>query len=238
MQGIGIKEIWEVDAAKFDAGLVLHSAGWPLDHSTYGGGWMYHFGDKPRVRRVGCGPGLHEPLLSPFEEISALQDAHCDPPLTLKEASGLSTARVRSTPVACQSLPKLVFPGGALIGCDAGFLNAPRIKGSHAADPREAECWRRRLVFEALVAARHHDELISCPEAFDSSCLHDGKLFTAPAISNRGSTRVWCSALPLMFGVDQIIFAVKAPWTFASLGTGRSPSANPALKRTRFRIRA
>jgi electron-transferring-flavoprotein dehydrogenase len=205
--GIGIKEIWEVDAAKFDAGLVLHSAGWPLDNSTYGGGWMYHFGENLVSVGLVVGLGYTNPYLSPFEEFQRYK-THPAIRAYLEGGKRLEYGSRAINASGLQSLPKLVFPGGALIGCDAGFLNAPRIKGSHAAV--KSGMLAAEAVFEALVADRQRDELVSYPQAFETSWLHD-------ELHRARNFKPWLDKGllfgSLMFGIDQIVFRGKAPWT-------------------------
>ncbi len=205
--GIGIKEIWEVDAAKFDAGLVLHSAGWPLDNSTYGGGWMYHFGENLVSVGLVVGLGYTNPYLSPFEEFQRYK-THPAIRAYLEGGKRLEYGSRAINASGLQSLPKLVFPGGALIGCDAGFLNAPRIKGSHAAV--KSGMLAAEAVFEALAADRQRDELVSYPQAFEKSWLHD-------ELHRARNFKPWLDKGlmlgSLMFGIDQIVFRGKAPWT-------------------------
>ena len=130
--GIGIKEVWEVEPSKFQAGLVVHSAGWPLDNSTYGGGFVYHFDQNLVSIGLVVGLGYANPYLEPFQEFQRYK-THPTIRSFLEGGKRLSYGARAINASGLQSLPKLVFPGGALIGCDAGFLNAPRIKGSHAA---------------------------------------------------------------------------------------------------------
>ena len=205
--GIGIKEIWEVDPAKFDAGLVLHSAGWPLDNSTYGGGWMYHFGENLVSVGLVVGLGYTNPYLSPFEEFQRYK-THPAIRAYLEGGRRLEYGSRAINASGLQSLPKLVFPGGALIGCDAGFLNAPRIKGSHAAV--KSGMLAAEAAFEALAADRQRDELASYPQAFEKSWLYD-------ELHRARNFKPWLDKGlmlgSLMFGIDQVIFRGKAPWT-------------------------
>jgi electron-transferring-flavoprotein dehydrogenase len=205
--GIGIKEIWEVDTAKFRSGLVLHSAGWPLDNSTYGGGWMYHFGENLVSVGLVVGLGYTNPYLSPFEEFQRYK-THPAIRAYLEGGKRLEYGSRAINASGLQSLPKLVLPGGALIGCDAGFLNAPRIKGSHAAV--KSGMLAAEAAFDALAADRRHDELSSYPQAFEKSWLHD-ELYRAR------NFKPWLDKGlvfgSLMFGIDQIIFRGNAPWT-------------------------
>ena len=205
--GIGIKEIWEVDAASFNKGLVLHSAGWPLDHSTYGGGWMYHFGENLVSVGLVVGLGYTNPYLSPFDEFQRFK-THPAIRTYLENGKRLEYGSRAINASGLQSLPKLVFPGGALVGCDAGFLNAPRIKGSHAAI--KSGMLAADAAFEALVADRQHDELTAYPQSFEGSWLHD-------ELHRARNFKPWLDKGlmlgSLMFGIDQIVFRGKAPWT-------------------------
>ncbi len=154
--GIGLKELWQVAPEKHRKGLVQHSFGWPLDGSTGGGSFLYHFDDN----LVSVGFVVHlnykNPYLSPFEEFQRFK-THPLVRDTFEGGKRLSYGARALTEGGYQSVPKLVFPGGALIGCDAGFMNVPRIKGSHnailsgmmAADAAGA----------ALAAGRSHDAL-------------------------------------------------------------------------------
>jgi electron-transferring-flavoprotein dehydrogenase len=165
---IGIKELWEIDPAKAQPGLVVHAAGWPLDKSTYGGGFLYHLeGNKVTLGFV-VGLNYENPWLSPFEEMQRWK-TH---PAIRKHIEGgkrLSYGARAITAGGLLSLPKTVFPGGALVGCEAGFLNAPRIKGSHAAIKTGMMCGE--AAFEAVAAGRKQDELAAYPAAFDASWL-------------------------------------------------------------------
>ncbi|MEP6608447.1 MAG: electron transfer flavoprotein-ubiquinone oxidoreductase [Burkholderiaceae bacterium] len=205
--GIGIKEIWEVEAAKFNAGLVLHTAGWPLDSATYGGGWMYHFGQNLVSVGLVVGLGYTNPYLSPFDEFQRWK-THAAIRRFLEGGRRLEYGSRAINASGLQSLPKLVFPGGALIGCDAGFLNAPRIKGSHAAI--KSGMLAAEAAFEALAAARERDELTAYPQAFEASWLHD-ELYRARNFKPWLDKGLWLGSL--MFGIDQILFRGKAPWT-------------------------
>ncbi len=205
--GIGIKEIWEVDASKFNAGLVLHSAGWPLDNSTYGGGWMYHFGENLVSVGLVVGLGYTNPYLSPFDEFQRYK-THPSIRSFLEGGRRLEYGSRAINASGLQSLPKLVFPGGALIGCDAGFLNAPRIKGSHAAV--KSGMIAAQAAFEALAADRQRDELVSYPSAFEKSWLHD-ELYRARNFKPWLDKGLLFGSL--MFGIDQIVFHGHAPWT-------------------------
>ena len=138
--GIGVKEVWEIDPKRHQPGFVLHTAGWPMDNATYGGAFLYHM--EGNLVSLGFITGLDyaNPYLSPFEEMQRWKThrnirwyLEGDESQGIKPGKRLSYGARAITAGGLLSLPKTVFPGGALIGCDAGFLNGPRIKGSHAA---------------------------------------------------------------------------------------------------------
>ena len=205
--GIGIKEVWEVEASKFQAGLVVHSAGWPLDNATYGGGFVYHFDQNLVSIGLVVGLGYTNPYLEPFQEFQRYK-THPTIRSFLEGGKRLSYGARAINASGLQSLPKLVFPGGALIGCDAGFLNAPRIKGSHAAI--KTGMLAADAAFDAVSAGRSRDELATYPAAFESSWLHD-ELHRARNFKPYLDKGLVTGAV--LWGVDQIVFRGKAPWT-------------------------
>ncbi|MCY7317096.1 MAG: electron transfer flavoprotein-ubiquinone oxidoreductase [Rubrivivax sp.] len=167
---LGIKELWEVDARQARPGLVVHTAGWPMDEHTYGGGFLYHMeGNKVALGFV-TGLDYQNPWLSPFEEMQRWK-THPAIRAHIEGGKRIGYGARSITAGGILSLPKLVFPGGMLVGCEAGTLNAARIKGSHAAIKTGM------LAAEALVAAlregRSHDELMAYPAAFRASWLYD-----------------------------------------------------------------
>ena len=164
--GIGLKELWQVAEDRFQPGLVQHSFGWPLDDATGGGSFVYHFGD----RYVAIGFVVHlnyaNPWLSPFEEFQRFK-RHPEVRPMLEGATRVSYGARAITEGGWQSVPKLAFPGGALIGCAAGFVNVPRIKGSHNAI--KTGMMAAEAAFEAIAAGRSGDELSAYQEAYDGS---------------------------------------------------------------------
>jgi electron-transferring-flavoprotein dehydrogenase len=166
---IGIKELWEVPPEKARPGLVVHTAGWPMT-DAFGGGFVYHLADNKVTLGFVIGLNYANPYLSPFEETQRWKThpavrAHIEGGKRL----GYGARAINNgTP---QALPKVVFPGGALVGCDAGFLNAARIKGSHAAIKSGMLC--AAAIDEALVAGRSLDELAAYPAAFEASWLYE-----------------------------------------------------------------
>ncbi len=167
---LGIKELWEVPPAQARAGLVVHSAGWPMDEHTYGGGFLYHLQDNLVTLGFVTGLDYQNPWISPFEEMQRWK-TH---PAIRKHIEGGKRVGYGARAIVAGgllSLPKLVFPGGALVGCDAGTLNAARIKGSHAAI--KTGMLAAEAAASALKAGRSHDELSAYPESFEKSWLFE-----------------------------------------------------------------
>lgn len=165
--GIGIKELWQIDPAKHKQGLVVHTQGWPLDNSTGGGSFMYHLEDN----QVAVGFVIHlsyeNPYLSPFDEFQRFK-THPDIREFFEGGKRISYGARAINEGGLQSIPKLTFPGGALIGCSAGFVNLPRIKGSHNA--MKSGMLAAEAAFAALKnGAAGGDELAAYPEAFKAS---------------------------------------------------------------------
>jgi electron-transferring-flavoprotein dehydrogenase len=213
--GIGIKELWEIDPARHKAGLALHSAGWPLDEMTYGGSFLYHMEGNKVVVGFVVGLDYTNPWLSPFEEFQRFK-THPNIRWYFEgdEAKGIAPAKRISygaraiTAGGLLSLPQTVFPGGALIGCEAGYLNASRIKGSHAAI--KTGMLAAEAAYEALQAGRQHDELLAYPAAFESSWLYTelNKARNFKQWFKKGRT-----VGTLMTGIEQFVLRGHVPWT-------------------------
>ena len=167
---IGIKELWEVPPAQAKPGLVVHTAGWPMDEHTYGGGFLYHLEGGRVTLGLVVGLDYQNPWLSPFEEMQRWK-THPAVRAHIEGGKRIGYGARAITAGGILSLPKLVFPGGALVGCDAGTLNAARIKGSHAAI--KSGMLAAEALAPALKAGRQHDELTAYPEAFEKSWLHE-----------------------------------------------------------------
>ena len=166
---IGIKELWEIPADKARAGHVVHTAGWPMVDDTFGGGFLYHLeGNKVTLGFV-IGLDYKNPWMSPFEEMQRWK-THPSIRAHIEGGKRISYGARAINNGGLQALPKLVFPGGALVGCDAGTLNASRIKGSHAAI--KTGMLAAEAAFAALQADRQQDELADYPVAFEKSWLH------------------------------------------------------------------
>jgi electron-transferring-flavoprotein dehydrogenase len=213
--GIGIKELWEIDPARHKAGLALHSAGWPLDENTYGGSFLYHMEDNKVVVGFVVGLDYTNPYLSPFEEFQRFKTHpnirwyfEGDETKGIAPGKRISYGARAITAGGLLSLPKTVFPGGALVGCDAGYLNASRIKGSHAAI--KTGMLAAEAAFDALQTGRSHDELSAYPEAFENSWLHTelNKARNFKQWFKKGRT-----VGTLMTGVEQFVLRGHVPWT-------------------------
>jgi len=205
--GIGLKELWEVPAENHQPGLVVHTAGWPMDKASYGGGFVYHLEDNLVAVGYVVGLDYKNPYLSPFEEFQRYK-TH---PLIKPYLAGGKRLAYGARAIAAgglQSLPKLVFPGGGLIGDDAGFLNAARIKGSHAAI--KSGMLAAESAFEALVSEHARDELATYPEAFRQSWLH-AELYKTRNFKPYMKKGLYLGSL--LFGAEQTLFKGKVPWT-------------------------
>ncbi|MGE3143241.1 MAG: 4Fe-4S dicluster domain-containing protein [Hyphomonadaceae bacterium] len=167
--GIGLKELWEVPKEKHKPGLVQHSFGWPLDDHTGGGSFLYHWGEN----LVSVGFVVHlnykNPYLSPFDEFQRFK-THPDVRAHLEGGKRIAYGARAITEGGVQSIPELTFPGGALIGCSAGFVNVPRIKGSHNA--MKSGMLAAEAAFEAIQAGRQRDALTSYPANLRASAIH------------------------------------------------------------------
>ncbi len=213
--GIGIKELWEIDPKRHQPGLALHSAGWPLDEATYGGSFLYHMADNKVVVGFVVGLDYQNPWLSPFEEFQRFKTHpnirwyfEGDAAKGIQPGKRISYGARAITAGGLLSLPKTVFPGGALVGCDAGYLNASRIKGSHAAI--KTGMLAAEAAYDAIVAGRSGDELSAYPEAFEASWLHT-------ELNKARNFKQWFkkgrSVGTLMTGIEQFLLRGHIPWT-------------------------
>ncbi|MBT3065414.1 electron transfer flavoprotein-ubiquinone oxidoreductase [Rhodoferax sp. U11-2br] len=211
--GIGIKELWEVDPARHEPGLVVHTAGWPMDNKTYGGSFLYHMADNKIALGFVTGLNYENPYLSPFEEFQRWK-THPNIRWYLENSAGEVTAKriaygARAiTAGGLLALPKTVFPGGALVGCDAGFLNVSRIKGTHAAIKTGMQA--AEAAFEAVTNGRHQDELSAYPQAFKNSWLYT-------ELNKARNFKAWfkygLGVGTLMNGLEQFGLKGKMSWT-------------------------
>jgi electron-transferring-flavoprotein dehydrogenase len=210
---LGVKELWEIDPAKARPGLVVHTAGWPMDEQTYGGGFLYHLEGNQVTLGLVTGLDYQNPWISPFEEMQRWK-TH---PAIRAHLEGGKRVGYGARAIAAGgllALPKLVFPGGALVGCDAGTLNAARIKGSHAAI--KSGMLAAEALAPALKAGRRGDELAAYPEAFEKSWLH-------AELKQARNFKLWFkkgnTIGALMTGVEQWLLpklgVQSPPWTLS-----------------------
>lgn len=225
--GIGLKELWQIPAEKHQPGLVQHTTGWPLDEFTGGGSFMYHFGD----RYVAIGYVVHlnykNPFLSPFDEFQRFKH-HPAIAEHLEGGTRVSYGARAITEGGFQSVPKLAFPGGALIGCSAGFVNVPRIKGSHNA--MKTGMLAAEAAYDAVMAGRSGDELTAYQTAYEKSWVYKElkQVRNAkPYLSKFGTTIG--GALGVFDMWFSSILKVNVPWTLKH-GKTDAASTEPAAK--------
>jgi electron-transferring-flavoprotein dehydrogenase len=226
--GLGLKEVWRVDPKKHRPGLVKHTMGWPLDNSTGGGSFQYHFGEN----LVAIGFVVHlnykNPYVSPFEEFQRLK-THSVIRDVLEGGERLSYGARAITEGGFQSVPDLAFPGGALIGCAAGFVNVPRIKGSHNA--MKTGMMAAESVFDALKADRTGDVLTDYQAAYDASWVAKDlkKVRNAKPLWSKFGTVLGIA----LGGIDMWVTTILGGFSFfgtMSHGKNDAESLQPASK--------
>ena len=224
--GIGIKELWQVPEERFRPGLVQHGFGWPLDNRTGGGSFLYHFGE----RYVSVGLVVHlnyaNPYLSPFDEFQRMK-LHPDIRKHLEGGTRIAYGARAITEGGFQSVPKLVFPGGALIGCSAGFVNLPRIKGSHNA--MKTGMLAAEAAFAALEAGRGGDVLDDYEAAYRNSWVARElrQARNAKPLWSRFGTLL---GGVLLTGIDLWINRLTGGWSpFGTLGHGKTDAEATGL---------
>jgi electron-transferring-flavoprotein dehydrogenase len=210
--GIGLKELWEVKPEVHQPGLVIHTAGWPLEAGVYGGSFLYHLEERQVAVGFVVGLGYANPYLAPFEEFQRFK-THPAIRTFFEGGKRVSYGARAITAGGLQSLPRLVFPGGAFIGDEAGFLNASRIKGSHCAI--KSGMLAASAACGALKQGRSQDELSAYPEAFRASWLYQ-ELHRARNFKPWMSKGLYTGSL--MVGIDQMVFRGRAPWTLHHKG--------------------
>jgi electron-transferring-flavoprotein dehydrogenase len=205
--GIGLKELWEIDPAKHKQGLVVHTAGWPLDRATYGGSFLYHLENNLVSVGFVVGLGYKNPFLSPFEEFQRFK-THTAIRATFEGGKRVAYGARAMNAGGVQSLPKMAFPGGVLVGCEAGTLNMPKIKGTHTA--MKSGMLAAEAAFAALGAGRQRDALAEYEAAFKASWAYE-ELWRARNV--KPSFKWGLYGGTLYAGIDQILFRGRAPWT-------------------------
>ena len=209
--GIGLKELWEIDPAKHRPGLIIHTAGWPLDSKTYGGSFLYHLEDN--LVSVGFVVGLNyaNPYLSPYEELQRFK-THPKVRRVFEGGRRVAYGARALNEGGAQCLTKLAFPGGVLVGCEAGTLNMAKIKGTHTA--MKSGMLAAEAIFEAFETGTDEEAgpltLDGYAEAFRQSWAWD-ELYRARNVRPAFEWGLWGGTL--YTGIDQLLLRGRAPWT-------------------------
>ena len=210
--GLGLKEMWEIDPAQHQPGLVMHTAGWPLDSATYGGSFIYHLDDNLIAIGFVVGLDYRNPYLSPYQEFQRFKTHPKIKPL-LAGGRRISYGARALNEGGIQCLPKLAFPGGVLVGCEAGTLNTPKIKGTHTA--MKSGMLAAESMIAALATNTAEDgprvALVAYEEAFRQSWAYD-ELWRARNV--RPGFKHGLIVGTLNAGLDQVIGRGRLPWTF------------------------
>ncbi len=207
--GIGIKELWRLDPAQHRQGLVMHTAGWPMDTKTWGGSFIYHLEDNPASVGFVVGLDYRNPHLAPFEEFQRFKTHPKIRPI-FEGGTRIAYGARALNEGGFQSIPKLVFPGGLLIGCSAGFLNVPKIKGSHNA--MKTGMLAAEAAFEALAGGDPEDGVLAAyPRKVEGSWVYEELRKVRnfrPAFAKLG---LWGGML--FGGAELKLLGGRAPWT-------------------------
>ena len=205
--GIGIKELWEIDPEKHHPGRVVHTIGWPMDTGTYGGSFLYHLEDNQVAVGFVIGLDYTNPHLSPFDEFQRFK-THPEIRPTFEGGRRVAYGARAINEGGFQSVPKLTFPGGVLIGCAAGFVNVPKIKGSHTA--MKSGMLAAESVFDALTGETEAAEASSYEAALKKSWIWD-ELYRVRNIRPSFKWGMWGGLI--YSAIDTFILRGRAPWT-------------------------
>ncbi len=206
--GLGMKELWQIDPANHQPGLVMHTAGWPMDRHTWGGSFVYHLQDNQVAIGYVIGLDYQNPYLSPFDEFQRFK-THPKIATMLKGGKRLSYGARAINEGGLQSLPELTFPGGALIGCSAGFVNVAKIKGSHNA--MKSGMLAANAIAKQLTSTQPEDYLSDYPEAVKHSRIYQ-ELHTQRNF--RRAVSKWGMILGSLYnGLDLKLLRGRVPWT-------------------------
>ncbi|KAJ1916787.1 hypothetical protein IWQ60_008002 [Tieghemiomyces parasiticus] len=224
--GLGIKEVWEIDPAKHTPGAVHHYVGYPVDYQTYGGGFLYHMADNLVSLGYVVGLDYRNPYLSPYQEFQRFK-AHPKLRATLEGGKCISYAARALNEGGYQSIPKLTFPGGALIGCTAGFLNLPKIKGTHTA--MKSGIVAAEVAAEAILGAYKaagegaeevpYTALDVSPyeQAMRDSWVYQ-ELYAVRNVRPSFHSPLGLFGFMAWTGLDTVVLKGKAPWTWKHPG--------------------
>ena len=205
--GIGIKELWEIDPAQHQQGLIVHTLGWPLDRSTYGGSFLYHLEDNQVAVGFVVGLDYTSPHLSPFEEFQRFK-THPKIRPTFEGGRRIAYGARAINEGGIQSIPKITFPGGLLVGDTAGFLNVPKIKGTHTA--MKSGITAAEAIFDALSDGSSGSEITDYRSRLEGSWLWD-ELHRVRNLRPSFRWGLWGGML--YSGLDTYVLRGKAPWT-------------------------
>ena len=205
--GIGVKELWEVDPAKHHPGKVVHTVGWPMDSNTYGGSFLYHLDENQVAVGFVVALDYQNPYLSPFDEFQRFKTHPAIRP-TFEGGRRIAYGARALSEGGFQSIPKLIFPGGCLVGDAAGFLNVPKIKGTHTAMKSGMVC--AEAVAAALSSATPPAVLDAYPEALKASWVWD-ELYTVRNVRPSFRWGMWGGIA--YSALETYLFRGKAPWT-------------------------
>ncbi|KAF9650406.1 hypothetical protein BDM02DRAFT_1420206 [Thelephora ganbajun] len=231
--GIGVKEVWRVDPEKYDAGKVVHTMGWPLASDVYGGGWVYHMADGMVSLGLVIGLDYENPYLSPYRELQRMKHHPWFRDLLSGNSTRLAYGGRTLNEGGYQSIPKLFFPGGALIGCSAGFVNVPKIKGTHNA--MKTGMLAAETAFESVTEERVTEEgaadMSKYEEAFKSSWVHK-ELWEVRNVRPSFNTKLGIWGGIMYSGIDTLLVKGRVPWTFKHHGsdaahTGKAQNFKP-----------
>jgi electron-transferring-flavoprotein dehydrogenase len=205
--GLGIKELWEVEPAQYKPGKVTHTIGWPMDYKTFGGSFLYHLENRQVAVGFVVGLDYENPYLSPFEEFQRFK-THPSIRPTFEGGRRIAYGARALSEGGFQSLPKLTFPGGLLVGDTAGFLNAPKIKGAHTA--MKSGMTAAEAVFESLKAGKASEEVAAYPVKLEQTWLWD-ELYRARNVHPSFRWGLWAAIA--YSAIDTYLLRGKAPWT-------------------------
>ncbi len=211
--GIGIKEMWEIDPEKSQPGKIVHTAGWPMKNDTYGGSFLYHL--EGNMVSIGFVVGLDydNPYLSPYQEFQRFKH-HPEVKQYLEGGRRISYGARALNEGGFQSIPDLTFPGGLMVGCEAGFLNAPKIKGTHTA--MKSGTVAAEALYEALTGdVEAPREITTYPELLKESWLWS-ELYKARNIRPSFKWGFWGGVI--YSAIDTFLFRGRAPWTLKHHG--------------------
>jgi electron-transferring-flavoprotein dehydrogenase len=204
---IGIKELWEIDPSRHRPGLIVHTIGWPMDRRTYGGSWMYHAADNQVSVGFVIGLDYQNPYLSPFDEFQRFK-THPEIRKHLEGGRRIGYGARALSAGGFQSIPRLTFPGGCIVGDAAGFLNVPKIKGNHTAMKSGMVC--AEAVFGHLVSDAKGREVTGYPERLRASWLWE----ELKRVRNVKPAFHWGLFPALAYSaLDTVLLRGKAPWT-------------------------